>query len=273
MKKVALTSICLTAILLLTAAFVTAAETIRYNGCSITLVTVIKPLSEAFTQKTGVIFDLKGKDTAFGLEKMIAGECDIVGSGTDKIDKYQQQAGGNLKTFKFAQEGVAIGVNALNPVNDLSSAQLADVMTGRVEEWNAVGWPQGKKIVPISCAKDTAHYENMVKTVLKDAPFSANTIYAQVNPLVPAEIAKYPGAIGYTGLSVFEGKQGIKILSLGGVALSQETVDSGAYPIRKTYFLITKGEPAGKLKEFLDFCLSPEGQEIIAKAGMLKVVK
>jgi len=65
---------------------------------------------------------------------MLKGACYLSAS-----DKYQQQAGGNLKTFKFAQEGVVIGVNALNPVNDLSLAQLADIMTGRVEEWNAVG--------------------------------------------------------------------------------------------------------------------------------------
>ena len=272
MKKVAMASICLTAILLLHAACATAAETIRYNGCSITLVTVIKPLSEAFTQKTGVVFDLKGKDTAFGLEKMIAGECDIVGSGTDNIDKYQQQAGGNLKSFKFAQEGVAIGVNALNPVNDISMARLADIMTGRVEEWSAAGWPQGKKIVPVSCAQGTVYYDNMARTVLKDVPFSAGAIYAQVNPLVPAEIAKYPGAIGYIGLSVLQGKPGVKILTLDGIALSQETMDSGAYPIRMASFLITRGEPAGRLQEFIDFCLSPEGQEIVAKAGKFKVV-
>jgi phosphate transport system substrate-binding protein len=167
---------------------------------------------------------------------------------------------------------VAIGVNALNPVNDLSSAQLADVMTGRVEEWNAVGWPQGKKIVPVSCAKGTAYYEYMGKTILKDAPFSAGTVYVQVNPLVPAEIAKYPGAIGYIGQSVLKDKPGVRSITLDGVALSQETMDSGAYPLRMASFLITRGEPAGRLKEFLDFCLSPEGQEIVAKAGKFKVV-
>lgn len=273
MKRLWLLPGCITAIVLLVLASVSAAETIRYNGSSILLVTVIKPLAQAFSEKTGVEFDLKGKSTSYGLEKLLAGECDICGAGTTKIDTFQEKAGGTLKIYNFAQEGVAIGVNAFNQVEDLSMTQLADIMTGRTTDWADLGWAKGKKIVPVSCAKGTAHYKNFSKKVLKGAPFKEGTLFVNVNPLMPKEIAKYPGAIGYSGLSILDGKKGVKVISLEGVKPSQESLDNGSYPVTKKYYLITKGEPAGKLKEFVDFCQGPEGQEIIVKGGLLKLAR
>lgn len=273
MKKIGKITIGVAAIFFLITTSAIAAETIRYNGSSTLLMTVIKPLSEAFTKKTGVFFDLKGKTTWYGLEKLISGECDICGAGSKKIEKYQTKVGGTLKVHKFAQEGIAIVVNAMNPNKNISAYQLADIMTGKTRDWGAAGWPQGKKIIVISCAKGTSHYKTFSKQVLKGASFSPYAVYAKVNPLVTKQIARYPGAIGYSGLGLAKEEPGVKIIAFDGMIPTQESVDSGKYPLRKTYFLITNGEPTGKVKEFIEFCLSPEGQDIIVKAGMLKVTK
>lgn len=273
MKRIGLLSTCITAVLLMLATSVLAAETIRYNGSSVLLVSVIKPLTEAFTQKTGVEFDLKGKNTWFGLDKLVAGECDISGAGSNKIDKYQEKVGGSLKIHKFAQEGVAIAVNAMNPIENISMIQLTDTMSGKTRDWADLGWPQGKKIFPVACAKGTAQYTIFTKKVLKDTPYKDGTIYAKLNPEIPEQIAKFPGTIGYGGLSTLAEKKGVKVISLDGILPTQETINNETYPIKKTYFLITKGELTGSLKEFIDFCNSPEGLDIIVKSGLLTVSK
>lgn len=273
MKKISKVTVGIIAIFFLIATSAIAAETIRYNGSSTLLMTVIKPLSDAFTKKTGVTFNLKGKTTWYGLDKLIAGECDICGAGSNKIDKYQAKVGGALKVYKFAQEGIAIAVNSMNPIENISMSQLADIMTGKITDWDAVDWAQGKKIFVISCAKGTSHYKTFSKKVLNGVPFKTRTVYAKINPLVPKQIARFPGTIGYVGLGLVQGKTGVKIISLDGYMPTQKSVDSGEYPLRKSYFLITNGKPTGKVKEFIEFCMSPEGQNIIATAGMLKIEK
>jgi phosphate transport system substrate-binding protein len=35
--------------------------------------------------------------------------------------------------------------------------------------------------------------------------------------------------------------------------------------------MYTRGKPSGEAKEFIDFCLSPEGQGIVTKVGYFPV--
>ena len=52
---------------------------------------------------------------------------------------------------------------------------------------------------------------------------------------------------------------------------SEETVDSGDYSIARPLYLYTAGEPDGAAKLFIDFCMGPEGQEIVRQTGYVPV--
>ena len=45
---------------------------------------------------------------------------------------------------------------------------------------------------------------------------------------------------------------------------SNETVASGDYPIARSLYIYTLGEPEGAVKEYMDWIKGPEGQEILA---------
>jgi len=49
------------------------------------------------------------------------------------------------------------------------------------------------------------------------------------------------------------------------------TVNDKSYPIARDLYMYTNGEPTGAIKEYLDWILSPEAQEIVAELGFVPV--
>jgi phosphate transport system substrate-binding protein len=52
---------------------------------------------------------------------------------------------------------------------------------------------------------------------------------------------------------------------------SVETAVDGTYPIARPLMMYTNGEPAGPIKAYMDWILSPKGQAIIMKKGYAPV--
>jgi phosphate transport system substrate-binding protein len=54
-------------------------------------------------------------------------------------------------------------------------------------------------------------------------------------------------------------------VSIDGVDATVENALNGTYPVVRPLLFITKGQPSGIVKEFIDFCLSEAGQRIVAE--------
>lgn len=50
---------------------------------------------------------------------------------------------------------------------------------------------------------------------------------------------------------------------------TNENIASHKYPMSRPLFLLTNGEPTGEAKTFVEFLLSPRGQELVRKHGYL----
>jgi phosphate transport system substrate-binding protein len=58
----------------------------------------------------------------------------------------------------------------------------------------------------------------------------------------------------------------VKILALEGATPSRENVREGRYPLVRDLCLVTRKDPQGKVKAFVAFMLSPEGQGFVAQS-------
>lgn len=78
--------------------------------------------------------------------------------------------------------------------------------------------------------------------------------------LTNIESDKY--AVGYVSMGSLNDK--VKALPIDGVEASEANVKNGTYKVSRPFNIVTKGETSGLTKDFIDFILSKEGQEIVA---------
>lgn len=77
-------------------------------------------------------------------------------------------------------------------------------------------------------------------------------------------VSNDPYAIGYVSLGSLSPE--IKPLQIDGATPSEQNVKSGSYEIARPFNIVTKGEPTGLVKDFIDFIMSKEGQEVIDRS-------
>ncbi|MCB2184278.1 MAG: PstS family phosphate ABC transporter substrate-binding protein [Desulfobulbaceae bacterium] len=244
-----------------------AQDAIRYNGSSTILKAVMYDAAKIFKEEKGVVFDLKGKSTGFGIKKLLAGECDVAGGGRPLST--EEQGKGLVETKAFL-DAYAFIVNNSNPVNSITSEQLTGILKGQIVKWDDLNGPAGKKIVILSPPEKSAHYKNTKKIIGFDA-LPANSMMVDMTPNVLKKVQSFPVAIGWLSAANVNGNKDVKLLQVihnaEEVAINQSNVLSGKYPYQQTMYFYTKGEPTGSVKEFIDFMKGPKGQTIITSAG------
>ena len=82
-------------------------------------------------------------------------------------------------------------------------------------------------------------------------------------------------AIGYASLSAAEGQEGIKILTVGGVACTEASILDGSYAIQRPFLLVTRADAAlsPQAKAFFDFACSKDAADLITASGAVPTAK
>ena len=60
-------------------------------------------------------------------------------------------------------------------------------------------------------------------------------------------------------------KSGVRILAVEGELPTADTLVQQRYFLVQPLYLVTPNVPTGRVRQFLDFILSPAGQEIVAR--------
>ena len=100
-------------------------------------------------------------------------------------------------------------------------------------------------------------------------------LQASTGPIVAA-VSQTEGAIGYIGFAYLDNT--VKALSVSSdgknfIEPDKANVDDGTYPITRDLLYYTNGKPKGVAKDFIDYILSPKGQNIVEESGYMKLIK
>lgn len=248
----------------------TLSGSVSTNG-STSMEKVIGALSEQFmadNSGVSVTYDPTGSGT--GIEAAKNGTCDI--GLSSRALKDEETAAGLVGTT-VALDGIAVIVNADSKVADLTVEQIAQIFTGAITDWSEVGGDAGT----ISCIGREAGsgtrdgFETITDT--KDTCVLAQEL-TSTGAVIEA-VKGNPNAIGYASLSAVEGQEGIKALTVGGVACSEETVLDGTYAIQRPFVLVTKEDTAlsAQAQAFFDFATSSAANDLIRAAGAVPVAE
>ncbi|HSM94025.1 MAG TPA: phosphate ABC transporter substrate-binding protein [Anaeromyxobacteraceae bacterium] len=237
-----------------------------------TMVILAQRWAEAWMkQQPAKKVQVTGGGSGTGIAALINGTTDVADASRamkpDERAKVKAAAGVDAFETIVARDGVAIYVNAANPVKSLTVEQLRGIYLGDVTNWKQVGGPDAR-IVLYSRENSSGTYVFVKEHVLKNEDFAPEAQTLPGTAAVVNAVSKEKGGIGYGGGAY---AKGVKELLIEGVAPTKENVLSGKYPLSRPLFVYTKGAPKGEVKEYVDFCLSPAGQKIVADVGYFPI--
>ncbi|MBI3881720.1 MAG: phosphate ABC transporter substrate-binding protein [Verrucomicrobia bacterium] len=217
----------------------------------------------------GLAFDLEFKGTPYGLGALTGRQCDLAAASRPASSNELGLAKARnveLNDYVIGTYSVAVITHAGNPVASLTSNQVRDIFTGAVQNWKDVGGPDAPIRLHVRDPISGTHigFQELAMGKKPYAPnFSTFTNYAGIAQAVAADA----NGIGYVSLDL-AGQAGVKTPAIDGTVPSAAAVNAGKYPYaRALRFYTLKDNEAGGVHAFLQFVLSPAGQEILRQTG------
>jgi len=236
-------------------------EPLTYEGAT-TIGTVILPdATKLFAIKTGIKFGaIGGAGAQQGFLAARDGKV-IFGGVARALTEGEQKQVPTSEVIGY--DVMAAFVNEKNPVKNLTRDQLKAIFTGAVTNWKQVGGPDRAIVVYSERLNGGRATVEAFKALAL-----GGAAYGPVKELDDAtdcmkDVANDSAAISASSMAFLI--PGIVPVSLDGVAPSKETVRSGKYPLQRPLVLVSRQPNDGAVKLFLDFMLTPEAQEIVAR--------
>jgi len=102
---------------------------------------------------------------------------------------------------------------------------------------------------------------------MRGAAISDKALTQNSNGAVRQLVSSDQNSVGFLSLSLVD--QTVKAVKLGGVDATEANIMNGSYSLARPFLFVCKSEPEGNAKEFIDFVLSPEGQQILKNEGLI----
>ena len=263
----------ISALALISSSYTAHAERLVIKGSDTLGAKLVPQLAEQFkAEHPDATFDIAAEGSTTGFAALIDSTAQIgMASRPAKTEEIAAAKAKNvtLKETVVAFDGVAVIVNAANPVKGLTRKQVEQIFTGEVSDWSAVGG-SGGSISIYTRNTSSGTYSEFKELAMKKRDYAPSAQKMAGNEQIAAEVGKNPNGVGYVGLA-YAKAQGIKVVPVDGALPSVESVQKKNYPYARPTFFYTNGEPAGLVKAFVDFTLSAAGQKIVGDVGFVPI--
>jgi phosphate transport system substrate-binding protein len=255
---------------------------IRVDG-SDTMVNLAAAWAERYQRRhPDVSIQVTGGGSGVGIVNLINGTCDLADTSRkmkpSEIQKAKASRGGDPKEIIVGHDALAIYVHKDNPLDSISMEELAEIYghDGKITTWSQLGVKQGnlsdQPITRVSRQSSSGTYAYFREVVLGPRrDYQLGSIDQSGSKDVVALVARTPTAIGYSGMGYATPE--VKMLKVSrrrgepGVAPTVQNARNNTYPITRPLQIYVIGEPAGAVKKYLDWILSPEGQKVVLETG------
>lgn len=219
-------------------------------------------------------------NTYIGYEELICGNTDIFFGAYPSEDQLTlaEKEGVELEFIPMGAEGFIFFTNAKNPVDSLTTQQIKDIYSGKTTNWKDVGG-DNLSIQAFQRNRGSGSQSALVRfmgdTELMTPPSELvfNLMSGIINQV--SDYENHRGAIGfsfYNYASTLQANENVKILALDGIIPSSETIGKGTYPITEHFYMVVrKDHRTENVNKLIDWVLSSQGQELVAKSGYTPV--
>ncbi|SRR5579883_404187 len=216
-----------------------------------------------------------------------------------QVGEYQEgrQKSSPLKEVPVAIDGIAVAINPSLDIPGLTIAQIKDIYTNKITNWQQIGGPN-LPVLPYSRGqKEGGTVEFFVDNILQNEKFGSAVKFIPTTTQALREVASNRGGIYYASATEVVGQCTVKPLPVGRSSdqlvppykppfvplsecpqklnhLNAAAFQSGEYPITRRLFVIVKqngqtDQQAGEA--YASLLLTNQGQELISKAGFVRI--
>ena len=255
-------------------------QSITIKG-SDTMVHLVTAWAEAYMKAhPEVEISVTGGGSGTGISALLGGSTDICAASRDMTAQEREKAsqkGINPYETTVARDGIAVIVHPSNPIQDLTMEQVRKIYTGANTNWNQVGGTDGEFVI-LSRETSSGTYVFFQEHVLQKQDYAATVRLMPATSSIIQSASEDALAIGYVGLGyALEAGAKVKILPIKAdadapaVIPTEETVKDASYSISRALYFYTNEAPSGVVQGFVEFCLSPAGQDIARETGYVPV--
>ncbi|MFU8768697.1 MAG: substrate-binding domain-containing protein [Desulfotignum sp.] len=247
---------------LMVPASVTAGKALRYSSSAQVFEAFENSRLDTFTKDTGIAVDIFVASSQSCVYRLMQDMTDVASSARPLS---QREKDFGLMATPFAKDPLAVITHQSTPVDALTTEQLQMLFSGNVTNWKEIGGPD-LAVTLVVPGDQTGAHKNFRRQVMRhnDVHYDYMT-YISTRVLEAIESLP-PGAVSFIsrGAQIIHPK--VKV-----VQIDAKKPGDADYPFYQTFYIVTKGEPAGTIKIFVDFTKSDKGKALIRKRGMLPV--
>jgi len=240
---------------------------LRVEGSTTVLPIAQLAAEEFMNANPDVTISIQGGGSGVGIASLMDKTCDIANASRAMKDDEIKDAvakGVNPVAHIVAMDGIAIILYPSNKVSNLTIEQIRKIYTGKISNWKEVGG-EDKKIVVLSRDSASGTFEAFAKLALNGEKVRKDALMNASNKAIATTVENTPAAIGYVGVGYITKK--VKAITVENVTCTKKNILTKTYPLSRPLFMYTNGKPKGAVKEFIDFILSAEGQELVETVG------
>jgi phosphate transport system substrate-binding protein len=256
------------------------------NKGSDTMVNVAQAWAEAYRLVApDVNVEVSGGGSGTGIAALTAGTVHIANASRDvkpeEAALVRRNTGLDPVDHKVGYDALAVYVHPDNPLEAITFEVLSGIYRedGRLVRWQQLGVSvpgcRSDEIVRVSRQSSSGTYDFFRERVLEKRDFKLGSRDLNGSKEVVELVGTTPCAIGYSGMGY--ATRHVKMLNVArraGEPAYPPTVEATwarAYPIARSLHMYTLGEPAGPVKAYLDWVMSPDGQRILQESGYVPV--
>jgi len=222
----------------------------------------MEKIAEQFILKYPAIkVNVQGGGSSAGIQATFNGTCDI-GMSSRNLEADETQ----LKTVLIAYDGIAIIVHKDNPTENLTTEQIRKIFAGKITDWQGLNGID-KKIISVTREEGSGTRAAFVELVMHGKLISDACLVQDSNGAIREIVATTPEAIGYISAGLIDER--IKAVAIDSIYPKLENFVTHRYRFVRPFLLMTKAEPKGNVRRFIDYVLSEDAQKSLKEAGLI----
>jgi len=223
-----------------------------------------------------------GGGSGVGIASLIDGTCDLANSSREMTAEerrsLREKRGVEAVEYVVGFDALAVYVHKSNPLDTVSLPELAEIFGdgGTITHWSQLGveipGARSGRIIRVSRQNSSGTYAYFRETVLgKRRDMGLGSLDANGSKDAVALVSRTPTAIGYTGMGYITDQ--VKVLRVArrpgepGVLPCVRTATDRSYPLTRPLLIYTAGHPQGQLKQYIDWIMGPQGQQVVLELG------